>query len=155
MTKKIKPCLSLKRDNILKNLIALLMLFMLSACSDNSIVSIYDKDILNQKFDCIQLIVFPPNETIESTLKKSYKFQEPCELKFEVFTKGKIHCNSNQNSQSKAMGNMPNAYLRMEISKENKTLYSYYKDIKGEITSKNIEDGFNRMKKDLKIYEKL
>ena len=127
------------------------LIFLLSGCSDNSIVSVYDKNILEDKSTCIELVVFPPNETIESTLKKLYKFRESCELKFEVYTKGKIHCNSNQNAQSKAMGNMPNGYLRMEITKENKTLYSYYVDIKGEITALHVEDGFVRMKKDLSV----
>ncbi len=129
--------------------VSLVLLF--SGCSDNSIVSIYDKNILEDKSTCIELVVFPPNKTIEATLKKSYKFRESCELKFEVFTKGQIHCNSNQNAQSKAMGNMPNGYLRMEITKENKTLYSYYIDIKGEITALHVEDGFVRMKKDLNV----
>ena len=121
-----------------------------TACSDNSIVTIYDKNILDDDSTCIELIVFPPNNMIESTLIKEYKFQNNCALKFEVFTKGKIHCNSNQNSQSKAMGAMPSSYLRMELTKSNKTLYSYYIDIKDEITSLHVEDGFARMKKDLR-----
>ena len=122
-----------------------------SACSDKSIVTVYDKSILKDKSTCIELIVFPPNDTVQTTMKNKYKFQNSCALKLEVFTKGKIHCNSNQNSQTKAMGNMPNAYLRMEITKQNKTLYSYYIDIKGEILPLHVETGFERMKKDLQV----
>ncbi len=129
--------------------ISVLLLF--SACSDNSIVTIYDKTVLEENEKCVELIIFPANKTIEETLKAQYSFKENCTLKFEVFTKGRIHCNSNQNSQTKAMGNMPSAYLRMEITKENKTLYSYYIDIKDEILPLHVESGFARMKKDLKV----
>ncbi len=122
-----------------------------TACTDNSIVTVYDENILQDKSTCIELIVFPPNDTIELTLKKQYKFQNNCALKFEVFTKGKIHCNSNQNAQTKALGAMPSSYIRMQITKENKTLYSYYIDIKDEITALHVEDGFKRMKEDLQI----
>ena len=127
-----------------------LVLFFTS-CSDSSIVTVYNKTILDDTSKCVELIIFPPNKTIEETLKKQYNFQNNCTLKFEVFTKGRIHCNSNQNSQTKAMGKMPSAYLRMEITKENKTLYSYYIDIKDEILPLHVENGFIRMKKDLMI----
>jgi len=130
-------------------LLSLALLF--SACSDNSIVTIYDKTVLEENEKCVELIIFPPNKTIEETLKAQYTFKDNCALKFEVFTKGKIHCNSNQNSQTKAMGNMPSAYLRMEITKENKTLYTYYIDIKDEILPLHVENGFARMKEDLII----
>ena len=130
-------------------LIVLALLF--SSCSDKSIVSIYDKSILHEDSKCVELVVFPPNKTIEDTLEKQYGFKDSCSLKFEVFTKGKIHCNSNQNSQTKAMGKMPDSYLRMEITRDNKRLYSYYIDIKDEILPSHIENGFARMKKDLKI----
>jgi len=131
--------------------ILILFSILFTACSDNSIVTIYDKNILKDNSKCIELIIFPANKTIEETLKKQYNFQDNCTLKFEVFTKGRIHCNSNQNSQTKAMGKMPSAYLRMEITKENKTLYTYYIDIKDEILPLHVENGFARMKKDLKI----
>jgi len=127
-----------------------LSLFFIS-CSDNYLVKVYDKTILDENSKCVKLIIFPPNKTIEQTLKAGYNFKNNCALKFEVYTKGKIHCNSNQNSQTKAMGKMPEAYLRMEITKENKTLYSYYIDIKDEILPLHVENGFARMKKDLKI----
>jgi len=130
-------------------LLALALFF--SACSDNSIVTIYDKSVLKEDSKCVELIIFPPNKTIEETLKAQYTFKDNCALKFEVFTKGRIHCNSNQNSQTKAMGKMPSAYLRMEITKKNKTLYSYYIDIIDEIQALHVENGFSRMKKDLII----
>jgi len=135
----------------LSRLFFILLVVFLSACSDNSIVTVYDKTILKDSSKCVELIIFPPNKTIQETLKAQYNFKENCALKFEVFTKGRIHCNSNQNSQTKAMGKMPSAYLRMEITKDNKTLYSYYVDIKDEILPLDVENGFARMKKDLKI----
>ncbi|MCW9066880.1 MAG: hypothetical protein OQJ82_00420 [Sulfurimonas sp.] len=124
---------------------------LLSGCSDNSIVTVYDKNITNQKIKCMKLMIFPPNEMIETTLKNKFTFEDSCDLKLEVFTKGNIHCNSNQNSQTKALGSMPSSYLRMKITKDNKTLYSYYIDIIDEIKDTHIKAGFSKMQKDLII----
>jgi len=127
------------------------LILLLSGCSDNSIVTVYDKNIPKEKITCMELMIFPPDEMIETTLKGKYKFKDNCTFRLEVFTKGGIHCNSNQNSQSKALGAIPSSYLRMEITKDNKKLYSYYIDIKDEIKKTHIEDGFLRMQKDLII----
>ncbi len=124
------------------------LILLLSGCSDNSIVTIYDKNISNEKITCMELVVFPPNEMIESTLKNQYEFEENCAFRLKVFTKGNIECNSNQNSQSKALGAMPSSYLRMELTKENRKILSYYIDIKDEIKNSHIEDGFSRIKKE-------
>jgi len=132
-------------------IVLLFFIILITGCSDKEIVTIYNKNILNEKISCLELIVFPPNKMISSTLEKKYKFQDSCDLKLEVFTKGKIHCNSNQNSQLKALGEIPSAYLRMEITKNDKTLYSYYIDIRDEVKNTHIEAGFFRMKKDLLI----
>ncbi|MCW8894964.1 hypothetical protein [Sulfurimonas sp.] len=128
-----------------------LLLVLLSGCSDNSIVKIYDNSISDKKITCMRLVVFPPNEMIEITLKNKFTFEDSCDLRLEVFTKGNIHCNSNQNSQTKALGSMPSSYLRMKITKDNKTLYSYYIDIKDEIKDTHIKAGFSKMQKDLII----
>jgi hypothetical protein len=121
------------------------------ACSDKPIISVYDKSILDGGVECMRLVVFPPNKTIEETLQKEYSFDDGCDIKLMIATKGKIHCNSNQNSQTKAMGKMPDAYLRMDVLKGNKTLYSYYIDIKDEIKPLHVEDAFKRVSKDLKV----
>ena len=151
MTQRTKHFLYLKRDRVLLRYVLALLLVLLSGCSDNSIVTIYDKSIASEKIECLQLLVFPPNEMIETTLKNQYEFKKDCAFILEVFTKGNIHCNSNQNSQTKALGAMPSSYLRMDVSKENKKFYSYYIDIKDEIKNIHIENGFLRMQKDLKI----
>lgn len=129
---------------------AVLVMF-LTGCSDNAVVTIYDNSISNKKITCMSLRVFPSDEMIERTLKNSYLFDESCPVRLEVNSKANIYCNSNQNAPSKALGAMPNSYLRMEISQENKKLYSYYIDIKGEIEESHIEDAFLRIEKDFII----
>jgi len=121
---------------------------LLSGCTDNSIVNIKDKTLLTQKIPCMRLLVFPPNILIEQKLKTLYPFKEKCDINFLVSYKSGIVCNSNQNSNNKALG-MPSSYLRYELKKHNRLLYSYYIDLDGPITQQDINDGFDRIKKDL------
>ncbi len=127
-----------------------LSLFFLQGCSDNAIVTIFDKKITEEKIECLKLVVFPPDEMLETTLKQLYTFDEDCSLKLEVSKKGGIVCNSNQNSQKKALSNFPSSYLKMQIS-SNKIHYSYYIDLSDDVTSEDIKKAFARIKKDIII----
>ena len=95
--------------------------------------------------------MFPPKDSIQRTLNNLYGFNKDCELKLIVSYKDSITCNSNQNSDKKAFG-MAKSYLRFELKKRNELLYSYYKDIKEDIKSDDINDAFETLKKDLKLY---
>jgi hypothetical protein len=127
----------------------LFTLVLFQGCSDKAIVNIYNEEITKNKLECMQLVVFPADEIITKTIKELYTFDDSCPLKLEVNSKSSIVCNSNQNYQKKALSNFPTSYLKMEISKNNALEYSYYIDLKNNVTSENIKDAFERIKKDL------
>lgn len=126
----------------------ILFVFLFCACSDNSISQIYRKSILDKDIECMRLLVFPPNEKIETTLNSLYDFDATCELDLVVSYKNSITCNSNQNAAKKAYG-MPSGYLRLELKQKKILYYSYYKDLHEDITSEDIKDGFDRMQDEL------
>jgi len=95
------------------------------------------------------LVVFPPDKVLEQTLNSLYKFTPDCEYRLEVSKKGGIVCNSNQNAAKKTLSNFPSTYLRMDLSKENRALYSYYIDLLGSVSEDDVKDAFKRVKKDI------
>jgi hypothetical protein len=129
--------------------ISFIFLFFLG-CSDQGEVYITDKTILDTQVECMELLVFPPNKEIESTLYSLYPFKKECIYKLEISYKSGIVCNSNQNFDKKVLG-MPSSYLRMEIKKNNKLLYTYYKDLKNDLTNKDVITGFDTIKEDINL----
>jgi len=97
----------------------------------------------------MRLVVFPSDKILEETLNSLYKFTPDCEYRLEVSKKGGIVCNSNQNAAKKTFSNFPSTYLRMDVSKENKRVYSYYIDLLDSVREDDIKSAFSRMKKDI------
>jgi hypothetical protein len=97
----------------------------------------------------MKLVVFPPDENIEKTLNGLYSFDDSCSTKLDVSHKSGIVCNSNQNSQKKALSNFPTSYLKIQISKDGKLFYSYYIDLKDSVTQDDSITAFERIQKDL------
>ncbi len=93
----------------------------------------------------MRLVVFPPDEEVQKKLTELYSFDESCAIKLEVSLQRGIVCNSNQNSDKKALSNFPTSYLRMQVSKNRQLFYSYYIDL---IDSASAQDA-KRIKKDL------
>lgn len=135
---------------VIKNIVLFFSLLLFLGCSDNSISSVHNKKILEKDIECMRLLVFPPNEKIESTLKSLYDFKNDCDLDFIVSYKNSITCNSNQNVDKKAYG-MPSGYLRYEIKSGRKLFYSYYIDLDEDITKQDVKSGFERVKKALPL----
>jgi len=125
--------------------------FMLSACEDKSIITVYDKKALDDKLPCLKLVVFPPNQMTTTTLQNLYKFDKNCNFKLEVSQKSGITCNSNQNSDKKALSNFPTSYLNMTIRKNSKMIYSYYIDLTHKVNEDDLKKGFEKIKENLKI----
>jgi len=132
----------------LKLLLLLSVLFLFTACEEKVIVKIHNKKILKTKLQCMNLLVFPPNENIENTLNKLYSFKSECPLTLHISYKNAIVCNSSFNASRKAAG-MPNSYLRLELKEGSKLYYSYYVDLDDILGEAQLEDGFSRLKKDL------
>lgn len=127
----------------------LLPILFFQGCSDNATVNIFDEKIAQSKIECMRLVVFPPDEEVQKTLNGLYSFDDSCSIKLEVSLKSGIVCNSNQNSDKKALSNFPTSYLRMQISKSGKLFYSYYIDLTHGVTQRDAKIAFERVKKDL------
>ena len=95
------------------------------------------------------LVVFPPDKLLEQTLNNLYKFTPDCEYRLEASNKGGIVCNSNQNAAKKTLSNFPSTYLRMDVFKENRVLYSYYIDLLDRVREDDVRSAFSRVKKDI------
>ena len=135
--------------NTLKKLLLLLaLLLLLSACEDKAIVKIHNKKILDTKIECMNLLVFPPDEAIEKTLHSFYNFKKECPLTLHVSYKSSIVCNSTHNVSRKAVG-MPSGYLRLEIKEGTQLFYSYYVDLDELLGAKQLEEGFTRLERDV------
>jgi hypothetical protein len=128
---------------------SLTLILTLCSCQDKAIVNIYDKDTASTKLECINLVVFPPDLMVQNTLNSLYNFTPSCPIKLEISKKSSIVCNSNQNSDKKALSNFPTSYLRMQLSKDNKVFYDYYIDLDHKVDAKDIKNAFERIRDDL------
>jgi hypothetical protein len=135
-------------SSIKKLLLLLPFLLFLSACEDKAIVKIHNKKILDTKIECMNLLVFPPNEAIEKTLHSLYNFKQECPLTLHVSYKSAIVCNSTHNVSRKAVG-MPSGYLRLELKEETQLFYSYYVDLDELLGDEQLEEGFSRLSRDI------
>ena len=126
-----------------------MILIFLSGCSDNAMTKLYDKNFSNPS--CLKLVVFPPDEMIESSMNELYSFNKECEYKLQVSKKAGITCNSTHNIGEKTTSQFPSGYLKMDVTKGAKTVYSYYIDLTHAPTKSDVKSAFVRVKKDLKL----
>lgn len=97
----------------------------------------------------MRLVVFPLDKVLEQRLNSLYTFTPGCKYRLEVSQKSGIVCNSNQNAPKKTLSNFPSTYLRMDVSKENRVVYSYYIDLLESVSEDDIKNAFSRVKKDI------
>ncbi|WP_295421110.1 hypothetical protein [Sulfurovum sp.] len=133
----------------MKKYFILLLIFFITGCDSDPLVTFYNKNIQNKKIDCMQLSVMPKDKEITSTLQDLYPFSQTCNYRLEVSFKDNIVCNSHYNAQSKALGKMPSSYLKMELRHGLSLQYSYYIDLDHKPNSSDLQKGFDRLKKDL------
>ena len=132
-------------------------LVLLVGCSDNSIVTVYDKSIKNDKIDCLRLSITPMDENISSYIKKYYHFStisDLCPYSLNISYKSAIVCNSPYNASQKNLSSFPNSYLNMEIRKGMSLKYSYYIDLQHKPTADDVQKGWERIVKDLDVKHK-
>lgn len=98
----------------------------------------------------MNLVVFPPEKTIETTLQELYTFDTTCDTDLVVSYKSSIVCNSNQNANNKALG-MAKSYLRLELKQGQRLLYSYYIDLAENLENKDVVKGFKVMQNALPL----
>ncbi len=124
---------------------------LLTACDDKALVTIYKKQITQTPISCMRLRISPEDPEIRSTLTARYHFSDACDLALEVSYKSDIQCNSRFNVATKSTSNFPNSYLKMELRKGMALQYSYYVDLTKKPTESDVNRGFDRIEKDLKI----
>ena len=130
----------------MKQIAFLVLSLLMLGCSDNAVVNYYDK---SAKVECMRLVVFPPDSFLQDNVEKLYHFTQECEYSLQVSKKGGIVCNSNQNADKKALSNFPSGYIRFDLYKGTKPIYSYFRDLTSPLSKKDIKKGFSRLSKDL------
>ncbi|WP_457606319.1 hypothetical protein [Nitratifractor sp.] len=135
----------------IRHTILFALLLFLSSCGDDAIVKRYDRHLPERGISCLQLDLFPDRPAWRSTLEKLYPFSPGCPYRLSVSGKGGIHCNSNANAPRKTFSNFPSAYLRMELHRGMKLLYSYYIDLTHDVESSDLKRAFHRLQSDLRL----
>jgi len=141
----------LNQERSLKQLILSLVLFLLTACDDKAMVTIYKKKITQTPLTCMKLRLFPEEPMISRTLRERYHFSNNCDLTLEVSYQSGIKCNSRFNVATKVTTNFPSSYLKMELRQGMVLQYSYYIDLTRKPTESDVNRGFDRIEKDIKI----
>lgn len=119
-----------------------------ASCSDNAIVRKNDKEL--SKVNCMRLVVFPPDRLLSDTAKKLYHFEDNCSYTLSISKKSGITCNSNYNVDKKVLSSFPSGYIRLDLTKNGDTIFSYYKDLTRKADKDDVEDAFEILKKSLK-----
>jgi len=127
---------------ILRYVSSLIFFLMLLGCSDNAIVKVDEKALTQGSLPCMRLMIFPPHEQMQDDFESLYPFTQTCEYMLRISYKSHIVCNVTTNADKKALG-MQNAYLRLELLKQQKLLLSYYKDLESAPDRTSIEDAFS------------
>jgi len=140
-----------KMQHLPKTALLLAAVWLLTACNDKSIVTVYDQSVMRSPVTCLRLLVVPDDVVIRETLESLYAFQKECQQRLEVSYRSQIVCNSAYNAPQKALSNFPTGYLNMEIRKGLKLQYSYYIDLDRKPDASDVKKGFAQIKKDLKL----
>ena len=130
---------------------AAVLALLCTGCDDRTYVNIYDKNITHTRIECLDFVVLPPDEKMEKFILSLYPFKKNCPYRLDISYKSRIHCNAAQNAARGAVGNFPSAYLRMELRRGMKLLYSYYIDLTRPAEKSDIKKGFERIRKDLSL----
>ena len=127
----------------MKKSIFISIIFLLTACSDNATI-IESKEKL-KNVSCMKLIVFPANIFLSQTMQKLYKFDDNCSYRLSISQKSSIICNSNQNADKKILANFPSGYIRLDLTKDNQTIFSYYRDLTRKTDKEDVKRAFNSL----------
>lgn|GEM_PF-1028612 len=113
------------------------------------LVRFYDTNLTAHKLPCLSLRTQPYTPSYETLLKQTYRFDAQCPYRVTLRYKGGIVCNSTYNVPQKCVEGMPHAFLRFDVQRGFKTLYSYYVDVDGKVDEDTIREGWKRVKKDV------
>jgi len=125
-----------------------LLLIAFSGCSDNNAtITKSEKNLHHIK--CMRLVIFPPNKFLQTTMQNLYNFDANCSYKLEVSQKSGIVCNSNQNAAQKTLSNFPSGFIRLDLYKGYKDIYSYYRDLTHKTTKGDVKKAFESLQESI------
>ena len=123
------------------------MISLFTACSDNATITESKKDLKDVK--CMRLVVFPANKFLSQTMHELYNFDENCSYKLSISQKSGIVCNSNQNADKKILANFPSGYIRLDLSKGYKNIFSYYRDLTHKANKEDVKKAFESLQEEI------
>jgi len=129
----------------------LMAALLLTGCGEHPIVTLYDHNLTRTTIPCLALQVLPPDPKAQKTMETLYPFTSKCPYTLTLSTKESIVCHSFGNAPRKATSDFPSAYLRMELRRGIKLLYSYYIDLTHAPEASDIRDAFERLREDLPV----
>ena len=111
----------------------------------------YDKNLTKHPPTCLALSPIYHDKKTRLILKNIYPFRADCPYRVTLSTKTNIHCNSNQNSERKALSSFPTSFIRIEIRQGMRLVYSYYVDLPNRPDTSEIISAFNKVSKDIRL----
>ena len=125
------------------------MLIFFVACEEKSVPKVTVDSTLDLPITCMKLNDLGDEKILLNRLNKLYTFTNTCPLTLTLSSKKDIVCNSTNNMMSKNMGKFPKSFLKLELRQGMRLQYSYYIDLYSNVDEGDVEEGFERLKKDL------
>ncbi len=133
----------------MKIFLYLIPLIFFVACEEKAKPRVTISSDLKRPISCMKLNKLADDKELLSHLEKLYTFTDNCPLTLTLSSKKDIVCNSTNNMMSKNMGKFPKSFVKLELRKGMKLQYSYYVDLYSNVDEDDVEEGFERLKKDL------
>ena len=132
-------------------IVILLSLVLLLGCTQRrEYINIYDQSVNSTLLPCLGLDLMSA-DSLRKEITPLYHFKKDCEYKISLESRGGIVCNSSFNSSLKTSSNFPNSYLRLELKKGMKLLFSYYADLTSPPDSSDIKRAFEVLREKVKL----
>ena len=129
--------------------LSLFALIFFVSCEEKAKPNITISPDLERPISCMKLNKLVDDKELLSSLKKRYTFDDSCALTLTLKSKKDIVCNISNNMMSKNMGKFPKSFIKLELREGMKLQYSYYRDLYSNVDEDDVEEGFERLKKDL------
>jgi len=130
-------------------LLLLLTLLFFNGCEEKAKPRVIIKPELQLPIKCLKLDKLDIEHDFLDELDRLYRFDSSCDLRLSISYKKNIICNSTSNVSLKATGHFPKSFLKLEVRKGMKSLYSYYIDLYSNVDRDDIDEGFIKLKRDL------
>lgn len=121
---------------LVKTLVALLASLILSGCIEREIYTqINDKTIISHPPSSVRV------EDLSNMLKTDFRNSPEAAIKISLY----VHCAKCTNAQSRSLGSDFDGYIRITVSKENRTIARAQMDYKGEVTPKEVLEVYHHL----------